>query len=106
MICAASAHKHDVLFHVIYGGDDAMIIDFVRGGASRLHSITGCSELEDMMREVLASSQNHDYHRLGMDTLRALFFLIANVDMPIKEYLCAPGDRYFPCVRSCAIRNF
>jgi hypothetical protein len=77
-----------VLFHVIYGCDDAMIIDFVNAGAARLYSITNCQELK-YMAKIVAERRSE----LGMDTLRALFFLIVNVDMPIKEYICCPGDR-------------
>ena len=89
MTCvAALTHQHDVLFHIIYGCDDAMIIDFINAGAARLHSITGCQDLETMARQVTTKRAE-----LGMDTLRALFFLITNVDMPIKEYICCPGNR-------------
>lgn len=97
MICASgvqsSVHRHDIIFHVIYGSDAGMIVDFIRAGAGRLHSITGCTELERMVSCV---SSKLDGARLGaglgMDVLRALFFLVLNVDMPIKEYICNPRD--------------
>lgn len=89
MTCVpVQTHAHDIVFHVIYGGDEVMIIDFIRGGASRLHAITGCQEIEVMLERVM-----RERGALGMDTLRALFFVVLNVDMPLKEYICAPGDR-------------
>jgi hypothetical protein len=99
MICASgvqsSVHRHDIVFHVIYGSDAGMVVDFIRAGAGRLHSLTGCRELESMVECI--SSKVADVLRpgagLGMDVLRALFFLILNVDMPIKEYICSPSDR-------------
>lgn len=98
MICASgvqsSAQRHDIVFHAIYGADAGMLVDFIRAGAGRLHSITGCKELERM---VACVSSKLDGSRLGaglgMDVLRALFFLVLNVDMPIKEHICDPRDR-------------
>lgn len=31
--------------------------------------------------------------KVGIDKIRALFFLILNVDMPIKEYICDPHNK-------------
>lgn len=65
-----------------------MVADFIRGGASRLYSLTGYEKLPQMIAQV-----NSKGIELGMDKLRALFFLILNVDMPLKEYICSPGDK-------------
>lgn len=99
MTCAAAAGasaaagalqgRHDLLFHVIYGHDPGLIAEFVLAGAARLHSLTGCPELEVVAAAVSSGAGG----AVGMDTLRALFFLVLNVDMPIKEYICSPGDR-------------
>jgi hypothetical protein len=87
MICAASSHKHDILFHVIYGNDEKMIVDFIRAGASRLYSLTGCDELNKMVGEIVYNTS-----QVGINKIRALFFIILNVDMPLKEYICEPNS--------------
>lgn len=88
MICAASTHTHDMLFHVIFGQDDIMMTEFVRAGASRLHSITKCEQLGEMVS--IITQQRGTF---PMDRLRCLFFLILNVDMPLKEYICDPQSK-------------
>lgn len=111
MICAASTHTRDILFHVIYGNDEKMIVDFIRAGASRLviiiiirliadyeveiktattrrlYSITGCEDLNKMVGEIVNRTEE-----VGINKLRALFFIVLNMDMPLKEYICEPND--------------
>lgn len=87
---SAQMHMHDVVFHVIFGADARSIWDFVQASAVRLHSITQCPFLASMIRGMAA--QQH-----ALDAIKALFFLLLNVDMVLKEYVCSPG-----CVKAFA----
>lgn len=79
---------HDVLFHVLYGHNVEMIVDFIHASACRLYSITACEELKSAVQEVLLKREG-----VGMDRLRTMFFLLFNVDMQLKEYVCGTTQR-------------
>lgn len=104
---SAQMHMHDVVFHVIFGSDSQGVLDFVLASAVRLHSITHCPFLSSMMKSVLAHSASSNQNNtsatpagctsIGPDVVKALFFLLLNVDMVLKEYVCTPG-----CVKAFA----
>ena len=94
---SAQMHMHDVVFHVIFGSDSQGVLDFVLASAVRLHSITHCPFLSSMMNSVLAHSSSSVSSAIGPDVIKALFFLLLNVDMVLKEYVCTPG-----CVKAFA----
>lgn len=75
-------HMHDVIFHVIFGSDVAGTLELVQASAVRVHSITHCPFLAGMMQRMTVEST---------DEVKALFFLLLNVDMVLKEYICKPG---------------
>ncbi len=83
---------HDVVFHVIFGSDARSVLDFVQASAARVHSIAQCPFLAGMIRSIL-----DDRFKGGPDVVKALFFLLLNVDMVLKEYVCNPG-----CVKAFA----
>jgi hypothetical protein len=76
-------HKHDIFFYVIFGCNRALVIEFVEAMAIRLYSVTTCDIFHSSITELIGNEENH-----GIDTLRAMFFLLLNVDMPFKEYVC------------------
>lgn len=77
-----------VLFHVLYGHNVGMIVDFIYTSACRMYSITSCEELKTAVQEVLLKREE-----LGIDRLRSMFFLLFNVDMQLKEYVCGTAQR-------------
>lgn len=78
---------HDILFHTLFGSDMDAISEFVFASAVRLHAIVKCEFLAAMMDGVVTRREK------GQDCIKALFFLFLNVDMVLKEYVCAPGSR-------------
>lgn len=63
------------------------MIDMIQASASRLYSITGCEDVKMMVQGVALNRES-----VGEDRLKSLFFLLLNVDMPLKEYICDPTD--------------
>lgn len=82
-----SIQLHDILFHVLFGCDTEMMAEFVHAAGCRLYSLTGVNELARTLKEVVQNRNG-----IGVDRLRALFFLFLNMDMPLKEYVCDPGS--------------
>jgi hypothetical protein len=80
-------HKHDIFFYVIFGCNRVLILEFIEAMAVRLFSITECESFHTGMTELLGNDSKY-----GMDTLRCMFFLLFNVDMPFKEYVCDVSD--------------
>lgn len=74
---------HDVIFHIIFGADVAGTMELVQASAMRIHSITHCPFLAGMVQQMTA--------KRNADDVKALFFLLLNVDMVLKEYVCKPG---------------
>jgi hypothetical protein len=76
-------HKHDIFFYVIFGCNRTLLLEFIEAMAIRLFSITNCDIFHASMTELIGNEENH-----GVDKLRSMFFLLFNVDMPFKEYVC------------------
>lgn len=81
-------NTHDLLFHILYGNNTGMIIEFVYASACRLKSITDCNELGELMHKL-----ETDVDSVGIDKLRTIFFLLFNVDMQLKDYVCDTGSK-------------
>lgn len=89
-------NAHDILFHVIFGHDLDTITEFVHASSVRLYTIVKCDFLASMMDNVmLAGRSGGNTRATSADTLKALFFLLLNVDMVLKEYVCNPCSK--PC---------
>lgn len=80
-------NTHDLLFHVLYGKNTGMIAEFVHASACRLYSITSCQQLGELAHRLAT-----DVDSVSADRLRAIFFLLLNVDMQLKEYVCDTGS--------------
>jgi hypothetical protein len=78
--------RHEFLFHVLYGESTDIIIEFIIGSAQRLYSLTDNTVLRGMVQEMVVS---RDW---SLQKLRALFFLLLNVDMQLKDYICDTGN--------------
>ena len=100
-------HMHDLLFHVIFGSDYDSILEMVHASVVRLYSITGCKHLKGMMECIVQNCELGQCPRqqqqdgqcsnarvnLSADVLKASFFLLLNVDMVLKEFVCNPCSR-------------
>ncbi len=109
---SSQIRMHDVIFHTLYGTDTHATMEFVRASAIRMHSITQCAFLVSMINTLVQNSDawssassassarnsrdvdggseaNATY---GSDVVKALFFLLLNVDMVLKEYVCDSGN--------------
>ena len=93
-------HGHDILFHIIFGYDTECIKEFVHASAVRLYSIVKCQFLAGMMDQVLdmrrkssSSQPRTTMVTVSTDMLKGVFFLLLNVDMVLKEYVCNPGSK-------------
>lgn len=59
----------------------------VLASCNRMYSITECKDVEQVIVTMCA-----DRGAVSPDRMRALFFLLLNVDMCLKEYICSPGN--------------
>jgi hypothetical protein len=75
--------RHDMLFHVVYGDDRMVMMEFIHACAQRLYSLTNNTMLSETIFHVMNTPQS-----VSLAQSRALFFLLLNVDMPLKEYVC------------------
>lgn len=78
--------RRDLFFHVLFGDDVGTIAELICCMAQRAYLLTECDDLR-CIQNVL-----DDPYGVGRDTLKALFILLANMDMPVKEYACNPGS--------------
>lgn len=76
-----------MLFHVLYGKNTEMVVEFIYASSCRLYGITKNEELRSTVYRVMELKD-----RVGDDRLRAMFFLLFNVDMQLKEYVCDVGN--------------
>ena len=99
---SAQLHMHDVIFHVIFGHDLPGIREMVLASAVRLHSITQCAFLAGMLRRMTVDPAAQASPP-PVDMIKALFFLLLNVDMVLKEYVCNPSCiKAFSVVMNCS----
>tara|TARA_Y100000389_G_C17171066_1_gene369176 strand:- start:46 stop:513 length:468 start_codon:yes stop_codon:yes gene_type:complete len=77
----------DVLFHVLYGDDMQSVREMCHVIAQRLYSITNCKELVDSMNKVMKGQGD-----VAPDQLRAFFFMLLNMDVYMKEWMCKIDD--------------
>jgi hypothetical protein len=81
--------RHDMLFHLVYGMDNKKVmIDFITAASERLYSLTENAMLLETITVVLENPET-----VSLQQVRALFFLLLNVDMPLKEYICCTQDK-------------
>lgn len=78
----------DIVFHMIFGDDADSMLEFIHAMAQRAYSLTESQHLRDGVSRAL-----HEGRAMGRDRMRALFFMLLNMDMPVKEYICEPSDR-------------
>lgn len=76
---------HDLVFHVIFGCNTLAVLEMVQASGARLQTIVQCPFLEGMLARLARRDEN-----VNADTAKALFFLLLNVDMVLKTYVCNP----------------
>lgn len=81
-------HSKDVVFHTIFGGDTASTLEMIHAMGQRAYSLTQSEHLRAGMAKALADGEG-----MGKDRMLALFFMLLNMDMPMKEYICNPSDK-------------
>jgi hypothetical protein len=77
-----------MLFHMVYGDNRLVIMEFIHASAQRLYSLTSNEKLSETIFHAMNTSES-----MSLQKSRALFFLLLNVDMPIKEYLADTCDK-------------
>ncbi len=82
---------HDIIFHVIFGHDSSTITEFVQASAGRLHSIVKCQHLANTICHILDCQRKGE--PVAIDTLKAMFFLLLNVDIVLKTYVCDTANK-------------
>jgi hypothetical protein len=77
-----------MLFHIVYGENTEIMMEFIHASTQRLYSLTEHQLLVDKVSLMLTNPTS-----VSLQQTRAMFFLLLNVDMPIKEYICNTQDR-------------
>lgn len=72
-----------MLFHLVYGEDKYAMMEFIFASAQRLYSLT---ENAILSRTILCMTQQVE--AISLQQVRVMFFLLLNVDMVLKEYVC------------------
>jgi hypothetical protein len=72
---------------MVYGDNREVMIEFIHASAQRMYSLTQNKQLSDTMFHAI---QNPTV--VSLQQYRALFFLLLNVDMQMKEYVCDTVD--------------
>lgn len=79
--------KRDIIFHALFGEDRQYLAEACHAISQRLFNLTGVECVRDAMGKIL-----QDVQAQPIDVLRSLFFLMVNMDMPFKEYVCEVED--------------
>lgn len=86
MTCAFG--RHEFIFHICYGDNKPQMIELISASVERMNSLVHVQELADMARDLREHPEGW-----AMERVRALFFLLLNVDIQLKEYLCNTSDK-------------
>jgi hypothetical protein len=78
MTCTNTLITKDMLSFIIFGSDTNFILGIVKASVQRMHEITS-NEFTAAMKRLLDTKQT------TLSLLKALFFLLLNVDMTMKE---------------------
>jgi hypothetical protein len=73
---------------MVYGDNRAVTMEFIYACAQRLYSLTQNKMLSETIFRVMNTPES-----VSLQQSRALFFLLLNVDMPLKEYICDTSDK-------------
>lgn len=79
--------RHEFLFHIVYGNNMEAMLILIHGMSVRLDSIIQ----SNIMTKLSHSIHNESCH-WPVDKIRALFFLLLNVDMKTKHFICNTKD--------------
>jgi hypothetical protein len=79
--------KHDVVFGVLYGANRFMMVQTITAMANRLFAMTSSTPLQEMVEELLA-----EWQTICITRMQAVWVLLFNVDLPMKEYIMSPGN--------------
>lgn len=90
MTCSKTmlSSQHDVVFNVLYGSHMPLLHGMVKAMALRLNAITGTEHLSPVLRMISGAA-------VGPDVLRAVWILLLNVDMRVKELIVDPCNRKY-----------
>jgi hypothetical protein len=72
-----------MLFHLVYGDNKDVMMEFMFASAQRLYSL---SENVSLHATFCRMMQHPEV--VSLQQCRGMFFLLLNVDMPLKEYVC------------------
>lgn len=74
--------RHELLFHVLYGNNQAAMTSFIIGSCQRLYTLSGNEKLLRLQADLASCAVP-----IAPDRLRAMFFLFLNVDPVLKDFL-------------------
>jgi hypothetical protein len=73
---------------MVYGDNREVMMEFIHASAQRLYSLTNNKLLSETIFQAM-----HTPQAVSLQQWRALFFLLLNVDMQMKEYICDTSQR-------------
>ena len=79
--------KHDVIFHVLYGENRGLMTHTITAMANRLYAMTESEQLQETMSVFLQS-----WNTIPIVKMQALWIVLFNVDIPMKEYILDPAN--------------
>jgi hypothetical protein len=73
---------------MVYGDNREIMMELIHASAQRLYSLTNNTMLSETIFRLMNTQQS-----VSLQQSRALFFLLLNVDMPLKEYICETSNK-------------
>lgn len=83
----SQTRNKDIVFYVLYGGDTALVQTMIEHMIERLHRITNSNTLS-VVHAIMLNNQ-----KPGPDWHKALWILLMNTDMKMKEVIVNPQDK-------------
>jgi hypothetical protein len=77
-----------MLFHIVYGEDKEILMELIYASSQRIFSLTCNKMLNQTVEDIFKSSAPP-----SLQKLRALFFILLNIDIQLKEYVCDTSNR-------------
>jgi hypothetical protein len=80
--------RHEMLFHLVYGENKDILMEFIFAAAQRQYSLTENISISETVRRMVENPE-----LVSLQQYRGMFFLLLNIDMPLKEYVCDTQNR-------------
>lgn len=92
----------DVLFHVLYGGNRALVIRLIESSVISISRVFGCDVIDELLQGLRPTDED------SLDKLRAKFVLLLNEDEHMRKIITEPFKdfSYMKPVNICKARIF